>query len=802
MGAETGQMLSHYRLVEKIGEGGMGVVWRAEDTILHRTVALKVLPTDLALDERRRRMFLNEARLAASVSHAHIVQVHELGSDAGLDFIVMEYVDGRPLSWMLRGRPLPPDRVAELGLQIARGLGRAHHEGLIHRDLKPGNIMVTSESEVKIVDFGLAMLHEANDRSIDSRASTVTDVLPSRRKSSVVGTVPYMSPEQVRGDKLDPRSDIFSLGSVLYELTTGRRPFLGSRPSEVASAILNGRPTPVHELVPKVPLDLDRIIEKAMAPRPAERYQIVDDLAVDLRRLAKELESGSSPSYDDLKPTGTGRRMRWALAVLAVLVFVALWLGGRSLWPRLATPGAGRERTVLILPMEVRGQTDGGEYAGRAFAEAMAINLAQAKEVRVLPVPAPGDLTVSGGTRWSRFLRESDVDLLLTGSLTREDQGTRATMTVVDVRRNRVVCGAEEKAVDGDLSRIAASMTGTLSRELGLARQKLYDYVRNVTWTPEMANFPGLADIVVALRLHDVPAGLAGTERLIEAFPDVYEAHLMRLVALVDATNRDPSEAASDAVQKELDVLRRIDPANPWSEFWGTATERTQAWWDRLMARDDLTSACRAHFARQRGVNQMSRDTTEAGRALGLAYVEQSVSLDPANAFSFLYLSWALEWAGRSHEALDAARQAFQLDPTMPMIAMNYAERLAGMDRLEDALRVFKAACETGQTQTEWSAYALALRRAGRIAESVQEARIAATRPETGNGVYNLACYWAVSGNRVEAMRFLRRSLDLGSLSVQAEKDTHLVAIHRDPEYGTIMREVRKRAEAERAHRK
>src|SRR5512145_2482403 len=158
VGAERGQMLSHYRLVEKIGEGGMGVVWKADDTVLSRTVAIKVLPSDLALDEERRRMFLDEARLAASVSHAHIVQVYELGREGDLDFIVMEYLEGQPLSKLLHGRPLAPEKVADWGLQVAEGLARAHRKGLIHRDLKPANILVTPEGEVKIVDFGLATL--------------------------------------------------------------------------------------------------------------------------------------------------------------------------------------------------------------------------------------------------------------------------------------------------------------------------------------------------------------------------------------------------------------------------------------------------------------------------------------------------------------------------------------------------------------------------------------------------------------------------------------------------------------------
>ncbi len=300
MSVTKGQTLSHYRLVEKIGEGGMGVVWRAEDTVLNRTVAIKVLPADVALDEERRQMFLDEARLAASVSHARIVQVHELGREGDLDFIVMEYVDGQPLSRILQHRPLPPDKVADWGLQVAQGLARAHRQGLIHRDLKPANILVTSEDDLKIVDFGLATLFSKSDTATGSLAPTRSEAAAGQAATAISGTLPYMSPEQVRGEELDTRSDIFSFGSVLYEMTTGQRPFAGARPADVAQEILKSQPTPVHKLVPKIPLDLHRMIEKALSQRAADRYQHVDDLAVDLKRLARELESGSSPSYQDL----------------------------------------------------------------------------------------------------------------------------------------------------------------------------------------------------------------------------------------------------------------------------------------------------------------------------------------------------------------------------------------------------------------------------------------------------------------------------------------------------------------------
>ncbi|MCZ6669601.1 MAG: serine/threonine-protein kinase, partial [Acidobacteria bacterium] len=378
MSPEAQQTLSHYRLIEKIGEGGMGIVWKAEDTILHRIVAIKVLPGNYARDEERRRMFLQEACLASSVSQAHIAQVHEFGHEGDVDFIVMEFVDGKPLRRILHGRPLPPDTVADLGLQIAQALSQAHRRGLLHRDLKPANILVTRDGDAKLVDFGLAILFASRDQQLSPDAPTGmaiqipdTDFRTSP-SGSVAGTLPYMSPEQIRGEDLDSRTDIFSLGVILYEMTTGQRPFIGVNRRDLVDEILQARPRPVHDLVPKVPIDLDKIIQKAISGRPADRYQTMDDLAVDLKRLGRELESGSSPSYQELGKSvqlfTRQRIMRMALAGL--LAAAAIGLGTWGTMRYLA--GRVDPRTILILPMQIRGQTEGADFRGIVFAEQIA----------------------------------------------------------------------------------------------------------------------------------------------------------------------------------------------------------------------------------------------------------------------------------------------------------------------------------------------------------------------------------------------------------------------------------------------
>ena len=323
MDAGPERSLSHYRLLEQIGKGGMGVVWKAHDTVLDRIVAIKVLPASTFEFEGSDDRLLVEARRASSLNDPHIAQIHDFGRVGAVDFIVMEYVDGDPLNRQIRGHAMPPTRIARLGLQIAGALAHAHRKQLIHRDLKPGNVILTGKDDVKIVDFGLAALYERQQSSLASDEPTQSlesdSVRPSEPRS-IAGTLPYMSPEQVRGRELDSRTDIFSLGVMLYELSTGVRPFVGATSQELLERIDRAEHRPPQDLEPGLPLELVRIIEKALARRRGDRYQTMDDLAVDLKRLSRELDDGSSLSYADVARGATSPAAEDGTGQLMVLL--------------------------------------------------------------------------------------------------------------------------------------------------------------------------------------------------------------------------------------------------------------------------------------------------------------------------------------------------------------------------------------------------------------------------------------------------------------------------------------------------
>jgi DNA helicase-2/ATP-dependent DNA helicase PcrA len=308
---DEGTVIAHYRIIELIGAGGMGAVYKAHDEKLHRIVALKVLPADAVSHEDRRRRFLQEARAASALNHPHILTVYEIGEADGKPFMATEYVQGDTLRRKIGSRPLPFRDALEIAIQIAEGLRKAHEHGIIHRDLKPENLMISRDGYAKILDFGLAKLTERKrTRTADSTEKTIIQV--KTNSGMILGTVKYMSPEQLLGKRVDLRSDIFSFAVVIYEMATGIPPFADENDIDTMHAILHEEPKPPHAIKNDLPRDLHRILAKALAKTPKQRYQTIKELAADLRALKRDLEAGktSTPVRTKLvlKPVGAGRR--------------------------------------------------------------------------------------------------------------------------------------------------------------------------------------------------------------------------------------------------------------------------------------------------------------------------------------------------------------------------------------------------------------------------------------------------------------------------------------------------------------
>src|SRR5512135_849635 len=410
-------MLGHYRILEKIGQGGMGEVFLAEDTSLHRKVALKFLPPALQQDPIARKRFIREARSAAALDHPYICHINEVGESDGQDFIVMEYVQGQSLKDKLDEGPLPPQAALPVAIEVAEALDAAHSKGIIHRDIKPANIMLTQTGHAKVMDFGLAK-QLVSPAGMESTEETVTALTSD---GSAVGTLAYMSPEQLRGQSVDARSDIWTLGVTLYEMVAGKRPFHGQSGFELTTAIMSQAPRPLPS---QVPAELGAVIERCLEKEPGKRYQ----QAADVRAALEAIQAGTAAPWTAWRYR-LGRH-RWLMLAAALVIIVAVLVGldVGGLRGRLTGGGQVRAVRLAVLPFANLSGDAEQEYLSDGFTQEMIAQLGRLH---------PQSLSVIARTSVMRYKktekptdqigRELGVGYILEGSARREAGRIRIT---------------------------------------------------------------------------------------------------------------------------------------------------------------------------------------------------------------------------------------------------------------------------------------------------------------------------------------------------------------------------------------
>jgi serine/threonine protein kinase/tetratricopeptide (TPR) repeat protein len=425
------QALRHYRMMEKIGGGGMGVVYRAHDDRLDRDVAIKILPPGTLHDEVARKRFRTEALALSKLNHPNIATIHDFDTVDGTDFLVMELVKGQTLTEMVQHGAMPENDVLAVAMQIAQALEEAHEHGVIHRDLKPGNVMMTQKGQVKVLDFGLAKYSQA----LGDAAHT-----ESLSQQQLAGTLPYMAPEQLRGLRADQRSDIYALGMVVYEAATGRRPFDDKLPTALADSILHTTPPPPGRLNPKISPQLEYIILKCLEKAPENRYQSAKDVQVDLRRLKRDAESSGTIEKQESSTGLRFPRTRW-FSSAAVISAVALLLAAGAWWmthSRSSSQMTGRQATVAVLPFQNMGSDKTRDFLRFAVPDEVVSTLSYIPSLAIRPFSATQKYTGEAIDLQSigHELRVADI---VTGRYLQEGDTLRVTVEATDVENNRLI---------------------------------------------------------------------------------------------------------------------------------------------------------------------------------------------------------------------------------------------------------------------------------------------------------------------------------------------------------------------------
>lgn len=459
-GAEDLAEALNYKIVSKLGQGGGGVVYLARDARLQRAVVLKFLSEELVADERARKRFLREARLASALDHPNICTIFEINEANGLDFIVMQYVEGKTLKQIITGRPLEIDAALAIAIQVADGLAAAHQQKIVHRDIKPGNIVISDTGRVKILDFGLA-------KSLAySTVASFEDATELTRQGAQVGTPAYMSPEQVRGEKIDHRSDIFSFGAVLYTMVTGRSPFKGKNktPVDIMHSVAHERPPSAGELNDRVPAELEAIIERAMAKDPGERYQTIQDLLEDLRRLKQHSQSDGAAIRRALsRPRINVRPFAFAALGLAMLALIGVGLQA------FLRPSSSHHpiSSLVVLPFTNNNNDPNSDYLSDGITESIINSLSQVSHLKVMARTTA--FRYKGKDSDPQTVgRELKVDGVLTGKVTQQGDSLLVQAELVNAADGSELWGEKYTRKMSDILTVQEEIARRISERLRL----------------------------------------------------------------------------------------------------------------------------------------------------------------------------------------------------------------------------------------------------------------------------------------------------------------------------------------------
>jgi len=780
-----GQTLGHYRIVEKVGEGGMGVVYRAQDVRLERDVALKVLRTGVLADEGARKRFRKEALALSKLNHPNIATVHDFDTQGGLDFLTMEFVVGEPLSHKTQAGPLPEKEIVSLGTQMAAALEAAHEHEIVHRDLKPGNIMITPKGQVKLLDFGLAKVVQP------VAAMTTADTL--NETVEVAGTVPYMAPEQLQGESVDARSDFFSFGAVLYEMATGQRPFREKTLTRLTDAILHQASVSPRALNARISPELERVILKCLEKQPEHRYQSAKEIVADLRRLASGSQS-IAPSATPAKAPYGSKGLK--AASIGVLVVVALALLSPMSWRgRLFSPGAAAQvRSLAVLPLENFSRDPDQDFFADGMTEALITDLSKISALRV--ISRTSVMQYKGAKKpLPQIARELQVDAVIEGSVERAGDRVRITAQLIDAVNDKHLWAERYDRDVGDVLLLQGEISRTIADEIRikLTPQQGTQLAKNPRVDPQVQ------EDYLKGRYHLNKGSEEEIRKGIQFFEDVltrnpkdargYAGLADSYVALSDSYVA-PSEILPKAKATSLKALELDD--NLAEAHTSSGVVRFLYDWDWAGAEIEFKraielnpSSADAHVWYGVFLAQMDRGSE------AIAELKRAEALDPLSLSVHVNAGWVYYLMRQNEQAIEQWRKALDLEP---QFAVSHSAIWVGYLRSPDFAKVM-AALGKG-TSVDDPMELAALGGIYAVSGDSAQARSVLTKlsaMSTRRYVcpYEMATAHAVLGDKDQAIAYLRRGYQEHSGCIPDIKtDPRLDALRSDPRFQELLRSV------------
>jgi serine/threonine protein kinase/tetratricopeptide (TPR) repeat protein len=829
-----GKTISHYRIVEKLGEGGMGVVYKAEDITLGRAVALKFLPAELTRDAIAKERFIQEARAASALDHPNICNIHEVGqTDDGQTFIAMAYYEGEDLKSRIGRGPLKLDEALDIAIQSAQGLAKAHGQGIVHRDIKPANMLITTDGLVKIVDFGLAKL----------AGTKVT------RMGSTLGTARYMSPEQARGEDVDHRTDIWSLGVVLYEMATGKPPFPGEYEQATFFAIKSEEPEPVTALRSGVPMELERIIKKCLAKKPADRYQHADDLIVDLRECAKETVSERRKGMA-VSPRGKARLglQFWIpAAIVVVAVLVIILLNPFNLQIGLKKTAAADRKSIAVLPFRNMSDSKEDEYFSDGITEDIITQLSNIGELKVISRTSAMQYK-NTGKNLREIARELNVVTVLEGSVRRAGNQVRIVAQLIDATNDEHLWA---QTYDKEMTQIFAIQSDVAQQIASALKAKLSPAAKEKLNKKPTENLDAYAyylkgrDYYYRYTTRDNDNAIELFKKALQldpkfalAYAGLGDAYGQRgssigwstdwsdsaIAASEKAISLDPNRAegykalglaysckgwirkSREAYEKALEINPNYGPALG-NMGYNSATlgrlDEALTWQKRSVAADPMLAI---HYDGTGSVYAALGDDAKA-----LEWFNKALAIEPDLTWTFLDLGWMRLKRGEYEQAVNWARKVLAVQPedAVGLELIGLAELLRG--NLAEAGKYFEKGIAVDSSYGPNTQLGCLYWKTGRkdqarkpLARSLRGDNYQLDRGSEDPGVrYNLARVNAIQGNTTESLAWLQKAIDGGWRDyLWTEIDPSLENIRGDDRFKRMMAgvkaqvdEMRKRVE-------